>query len=601
MKNIRFIWKFAKPHEKSMVLMILYVAIYAFFMLAAPLIISYMVDYIIQGKLPDSGIVKTVIIGLGGIYFLRENLWIGSLLIIVCYVGIGIAIYKRSMHSGQASETLALNVRNEMYDHLQKLPFAYHKQKDSGDLIQRSTSDIETIRRFLATQLSEMMYAVLIVGIAAGILLSRSVKLTLVAVSLMPFVMIAAFVFFTKAKKIFYECDIAESKMTTVLQEDLNAMRVVKAFHQEQSEIDKFEQHNEEYAEKYFKLMHALAIFWSGTDVLCLLQILVMIVTAVYMALANEITSGTFFIFLMYESMIIWPMRQLGRILADLGKVSVSVKRIAEVLSEECEDLEHGLQPEIHGDIVFDHVSFQYEDSSVAILEDISFHIPAGSRVAIMGPTGSGKSSLVHLLTGIYDYDAGHIRIDGVELRDIQKTWLRRNVQIVLQEPFLFSKSIYDNIHLAAHHTHRDEVIDAAKTASIHHVIETFDQGYDTAVGEKGVTLSGGQKQRVAIARTLLAKSPVVIFDDSLSALDTKTDASIQEALQDMNYDVTMLMITHRTSSAQSADMILVMDKGRIIQQGTHEELLAQEGLYKRIYTIQNEGGEEHAETDGRA
>ena len=595
MKNLKFIWRFAKPHEKSMVYMIFYVALYAFFMLAAPLIISYMVDYVIQGKEADSAVVETVIEGLGGISFLRENLWVGSALIILCYIGIGIAIYKRSMHSGSASETLALNVRNELYDHLQKLPFSYHKQKDSGDLIQRSTSDIETIRRFLATQLSEMMYAVLIVGIAAIILLSRNVKLTLAAVSLMPFVLIAAYVFFTKAKKIFLECDLAESKMTTVLQEDLNAMRVVKAFHQEQSEIDKFEEFNEEYAEKYFNLMHALAIFWSGTDVLCLLQILLMIVIGVYMALAGEISVGTFFVFLMYESMIIWPMRQLGRILADLGKVSVSVTRIEEVLKEQCEDLEAGAQPVIHGDIVFDHVSFRYEDSTTPILEDVSFHIPAGTRVAIMGPTGSGKSSLVHLLTGIYDYHAGSIRIDGVELKDIQKTWLRRNIQIVLQEPFLFSKTIYDNIHLAAHHSHREDVIDAAKTASIHHVIEAFDQGYDTTVGEKGVTLSGGQKQRVAIARTLVAKSPVVIFDDSLSALDTKTDAMIQDALQHMDYDVTMLMITHRTSSAQQADLILVMDQGRIIQQGTHAELLQEEGLYQRIYAIQNEGGGDHA------
>lgn len=594
MKKLKFIWCYSKPYEKSFILLLAYVAGYAFLMLAAPLIISYMVDNIIKDVPLEAGWIASLVDILGGMKFLQQNLWVGSLLIILCYIGVGIAIYKRSMHSGKLSEAFAENTRNVMYDHLQKLPFSYHKMKDSGDLIQRSTSDIETIRRFIASQLTEMIYAICIVAIAVTILMAKSVRLTIISVSLMPFVLLAAFIFFTKAKKIFLECDIAESKMTAVLQEGLNGMRVVKAFHQENREIAKFEEFNEEFREKYFNLMHALAVFWSTTDLLCMIQILIMILTGIHMALQNEITVGTFFVFLTYESMIIWPMRQLGRILADLGKVSVSLTRIQEVLNVQCEDLEKGLKPNIKGDIVFEHVHFRYEDDHNDTLKDISFQIRANSKVAIMGPTGSGKSSLVHLLSGIYDYDAGSIRIDGVELKEISKAWLRKHIQIVLQEPFLFSKTIYDNIHVASHHTHREEVIQAAQRASIHHVIEDFDQGYDTAVGEKGVTLSGGQKQRVAIARTLIAKSPVVIFDDSLSALDTKTDAQIQEALRDLDYAMTMLMITHRTSSAQQADCIIVLEHGQIVQQGTHAELVHQDGLYKRIYDIQNEGGEYH-------
>lgn len=591
MRNIKFIWEYAKPYEKKGVMILLYVSIYAFFTLVAPLIISYMQDNIISGIPFDNALLQNIVDAMGGISYLQEHLWIGSVIILCCYICIGIAIYKRSMNGGYFSESFALHVRDHMYDHLQKLSFHYHKQKDSGDLIQRSTSDIETIRRFLATQLSEMIYAVMIVAIAISILLSRNVKLTIISVSLLPFVMLASYVFFRKAKKIFLECDLAESSMTSVLQENLNAMRVVKAFHQEEKEIEKFETFNEAYRKKYFDLMHALGIFWSGTDFLCLCQILLMIISGVYMALHGELSTGTFFIFLMYESMIIWPMRQLGRILADMGKVSVSIKRIKEVLEEPCEDLEKGLCPDIKGDIVFEHVDFQYEDDPRMILKDISFHIPTGTKVAIMGPTGSGKSSLVHLLTGIYDYQAGSIRIDGVEVKDIAKQWLRKHVQIVLQEPFLFSKTIYENIHLADIHAEKADIEEVAQMASIHDTIMDFDKGYDTAVGEKGVTLSGGQKQRVAIARTLLSKSPIIIFDDSLSALDTKTDQMIQQALQTLEQEMTMLMITHRVSSASKADMIIVLQDGKVSQMGTHEELIQQAGLYKRIYHIQQEGG----------
>lgn len=591
MNKLKFLWQYAKPYEKQAFYMFINVTIYAFFILAAPLIISYMQDHIISGVPFENEMIQRMVDAIGGIAFLQEHLWIGSVLIVICYIMIGIAIYQRSMESGRLSESFALHVRNHMYDHLQKLSFDYHKQKDSGDLIQRSTSDIETIRRFLAGQLAEMMYAILIVGIAMMILLSMNVNLALYSVSLMPFVMMAAYVFFRKAKKIFLDCDIAESKMTTVLQENLNAMRVVKAFHQEQTEIDKFERYNEEYRKKYFDLMHALGIFWSGTDVLCLLQILLMIVIGVFMALQHQITAGTFFVFLMYESMIIWPMRQLGRILADMGKVSVSIGRIQEVLKEPCEDLESGLSPEIQGDIMFDHVSFRYDDGDHEVLKDLSFHIPKGSKVAIMGPTGSGKSSLVHLLTGIYDYQSGSIKIDGVELKEIRKAWLRKHVQIVLQEPFLFSKTIYENIHLANMGANREDIEQVAHMASIHDTIMEFDQGYETAVGEKGVTLSGGQKQRVAIARTLLSHSPIIIFDDSLSALDTKTDRMIQEALDQLDESLTMLMITHRVSSAKKADMIIVLQDGHVAQMGTHEELMKEEGLYHRIYEIQMKGG----------
>ncbi len=600
MKNINFIWNYIKPYRYQLLLIILDVAVYAFFMLAAPLLISWTVDNIIQGVPFDHPLMNQLVNTLGGYDFLRNNLWIGSLAIIIAYLFVGAAINRRFLHTGNIAETFAQNVRNTMYDHLQKLPFAYHKSKDSGDLIQRSTSDIETIRRFLANQLSEMLYAIINVTIAISILLSRNVKLTLISIILIPFILLASYIFFTKAKKIFLNCDLAESKMTTVLQEDLNGMRVVKAFHQEQKEIDRFDHYNTEYRNEAFHLSKVLAIFWGSTDFLGQIQILIMIIAGILMALNNEITLGTFFIFLMYESTIVWPLRQLGRILSDFGKLSVAVNRIQEVLNEPCEDLTSGLTPEIKGHIVFDHVSFAYPDGSEHALHDISFEIKEHERLAIMGPTGSGKSTLKHLLSGIYPYTQGTIKNDGVEQTDISLHWLRKHVQIVLQEPFLFSKSIEENIHLSAPSASSQAVIDAAQMASIHDDIMKFDAGYDTAVGEKGVTLSGGQKQRVAIARSLLAHSPILIFDDSLSALDMKTDQQIQQALKEIEDPMTMLMITHRVSSASTADHILVLENGHITQYGTHEELIVQEGLYRRIYEIQKEGSERNGTTDGR-
>lgn len=587
MKNIKFIWRFAKPHQKQFLSIFIDVAAYALFMLSGPLIISYVVDNIIAQKPFENAFLKDIVASIGGVSWLQDHLWVMSLLIIFVYLMTAFAIHKRSIHTGMVSETFARNIRDTMYDHLQKLPFSYHKQKDSGDLIQRSTSDVETIRRFIASQFSEMMFALINTLLAAWILFQRNVMLTLISLSLIPFILLASFLFFTKAKKIFLECDEAESRMTTVLQEDLNAMRVVKAFHQEQKEINKFEECNDAYRKKYFELMHALSVFWSCTDFLGQMQILLMIGAGIWMALSSQLSVGTFLVFLLYESTIVWPMRQLGRILADMGKVSVSIHRIQEVLEEESEDLMHGKTPDIEGAIRFSHVNFQYEDDTRHTLKDVSFEIPAHSRVAIMGPTGSGKSSLVHLLTGIYDYE-GSITIDGVEVKEIAKSWLRKHVQIVLQEPFLFSKPIYENIALANREVEKEMVESMARLASIHNDIVSFDQGYETMVGEKGVTLSGGQKQRIAIARTLLSQSPIIIFDDSLSALDTKTDAMIQESLTQIDHPMTMLMITHRVNTARNADMILMLEDGAIIQQGTHEDLLAQEGMYRRIYELQN-------------
>ena len=459
------------------------------------------------------------------------------------------------------SEEVCRKVRNRLYAHLQSLPFSYHVRIKTGDLVQRCTSDVDQIRRFLAGQISEVVYSVATALAALLILFSIYRPLAWLAVISMPLLVIYAYVFFTRVQKAFLASDEAEGDLSTAVQENLSGIRVVKAFNNEREEIRKFEQKNARYRDLTFKMIQYLGAYWGTSD------------------------------------LILWPVRNLGRILADMGKMSVSIGRLQEILDETPEDVASGETPPIEGRIEFDHVQFQYEGDSQPVLKDLTFTIEKGMTVALIGPTGGGKSTLVHLLMRLYDPTSGQIRIDGHDITDIQRTWLRQNIGIVLQEPFLFSKTIYDNIHLARRGAHREEVEQAARIASVHEVIAEFDRGYDTLVGEKGVTLSGGQKQRIAIARTVLSPQPILIFDDSLSAVDTQTDAKIRAALKEVQSQTTTLIITQRVASAMDADLILVLEQGRITQAGTHDQLLEEEGLYRRIVEIQtarmNEGGEE--------
>lgn len=556
---------------------------------ATPVLLAETVDSVlgtVPSTLPDW--LLQPIRALGGRAFLRENLWIMGAILVGLNLLNGIFTFFKGRLSAVASENIALTLREQLYSHLQRLPFSYHVRATTGDLIQRCTSDVETIRRFLSVQIMEVVNTLLLVTLSLIILLGKNVSITLYSMVLVPALFLFAMWFFRKVHKGFRVMDEAEGKMSAVLQENLSGVRVVRAFGQQQREVEKFDAASSDFRKKAKHLNDLLAVYWGGGDALSMLQSMVTLLICVIYASRGEITVGTLIIFTTYVGQLLFPIRQLGRTLSDAGKSLVSMERIQEILSAPAEPEEpNALKPDLHGDIVFDHVTFAY-DQDAPVLKDVTFTIPAGKTVAVLGGTGSGKSTLMYLLQRLYEPTSGTISIGGVPLSQIDREYLRSHVGLILQEPFLYSKSIRDNVGIALRQPMQDRIVDAARVACAEEFITQSDQGWDTLVGERGVTLSGGQKQRVAIARTLLKDNHILIFDDSLSAVDTETDAQIRAALKQRQKGMTTLIISHRITTLSQADSILVLEDGRVVDQGTHAELCARPGLYQRINNIQN-------------
>lgn len=555
-----------------------------------PLLLSEIVDSILGSEpftMPD--FLMNPINALGGRDFLRQNLWIPALALILMNVVNGVFTFIKGRSSAIASENIARILRNDLYRHLQHLPFAYHVKAQAGELIQRCTSDVDTIRRFLAVQVMEVVNTVLMVVIAMSILLPRSVPITLYSLILVPPLFCFATWFFKMVHKSFEVADEADGVLNAVLQENLSGVRVVRAFGQQEREVEKFDRVNNDLRKKNLRLNELLAIYWGGGDAISMTQTLLTLVVCIIYACNGWITVGTLIVFTSTLGMLLFPIRQLGRTLSDAGKAMVSMKRVQAILHEEAEpDEPNALKPDLHGDIVFDHVSFAYPDDNVPVLRDVSFTIPAGKTAAVLGGTGSGKSTMMYLLQRLYTPTSGKITIGGVDIQQIDRKYLRAHVGLILQEPFLYSKSIRENVGITAPEQEAERIEHAADIASASGFIAKADKGWETVVGERGVTLSGGQKQRIAIARTLLKDNNILIFDDSLSAVDTETDAQIRAALRHEQKDVTTLIISHRVTTLSQADLILVLENGQITQQGTHAELCSQPGLYQRINSIQN-------------
>lgn len=561
----------------------------------SPQIIRVTVDHILGNSAEEPGRVAAALIRrFGGAVYLRAHLYIPALLLLLVAVFKVLGQYFFRITNAKAGQTLVKNMRDMLFSHIERLPFSFHMKHQTGDLIQRCTSDIDETQRFVTEQMTGIFRIVILLTLSVVFMSGMSLPMTLIALSPTPLIIFYSLRFHKKIGKGFLACDENEGKLSALVQENLTGVRVVRAFGRERYERDRFDAQNEHYTNLWIKMGRNMSRFWSISDILSGTQILLVVTLGAVFAVRGTLTAGDYIAFVSYNSMMIWPIRQLGRMLSELSKAGVSLTRIQEIMNAEPETDEPGaIDWPMNGDIEFSHVSFAYEGAK-EVLHDISFRAEAGTTVGILGGTGSGKSTLMLLLDKLYPLTEGRITVGGRDIREIRTECLRNGIGFVLQEPFLFSRTLAENITMRE--KENDLPLDflerATRDAALSETIESFPSGYETFVGERGVTLSGGQKQRVAIARVLTTPTPILIFDDSLSAVDAETDARIRTALEKRFKTATVFLISHRIATLQKANLILVLDHGRIAESGTHEELSCAGGIYERIYRTQSDNKE---------
>ncbi len=596
----------------------------------------------------------------GGRVWLKEHLWAAAAAVVLTAALGAVFRWFSTLENAKGGEQLVKTAHDRLYSHIVRLPYAWHMSHAAGDIIQRCTSDVNMLKEFCAEQLYNLVRVLLMIALALGFMATMHVGLTLAVLAFVPLIAGYSTFFMFKVRDQFTQCDENEGVLSAIAQENLTGVRVVRAFGAEAREDRKFRAQNDVYTNAWMKLCVYLAWFWAFGDLASGLQVLTVVALGAWLCVHGSLTPGSYLAFISYNGMLVWPIRTLGRMISELSKTEVSMHRIAEILNAEPEqtgaadagtigaaaltaadqaaaaDVIDASQTDTAGgtntdtahvrhipNIEFRHVSFSFGTSQV--LKDIDFTVPAGSTIGILGSTGCGKSTLMHLLFRLYELPEGNgaILLDGKDIREIPLNKLRAQVGIVLQEPFLFSGTIGENIAIAGNGNPsegatvsdsadnsvdltgragitRAEMDRVLRMASLTETLEAFPEGEDTIVGERGVTLSGGQRQRVAIARLLTEHKPVMIFDDSLSAVDAETDSRIRKALREELGEATVFLISHRVSTLMHADRILVMREGEIAESGTHEELAARNGLYAKTWNLQSLPEEESEQQAAR-
>ena len=587
MKKYSLVKKYIQPYIFIYFLAFLFEILSSALQMLIPILLGTTIDSIIGSEVPTNKIMIGFINFLGGRDIVRERLGIIAAAFIAISFMIALFNFLRPYMSGKATYAISKGIRDNIYAKISSLSIKDMASITTGDMLQRASSDITKFETLVSTTMMALVGNISYILISLFTLFTINAKLALVSIALMPILFIGTYIFDKNVVKVFDEFEESEARLTTTVQENLSSYKVVRAFFKQKHEIEKFEEANMDLANKDYKIMKYFAYFWSVAEALCFLQITLIAIFGVLMHRSGSVSLGEFTAVFAVALNMVWVVLGTGRMLSRFTRVTVAIKRFDEVLEMDSEDLDSGITDiAIKGAIDFDKVSFGYDEAHDAI-KDLSFTIDAGKTLGVLGLTGSGKSTLVSLIPRLMEY-SGSIKIDGVELNTISKRKIRENTSIVLQEPYLFNKTIKENIAYRWPDASDEDIIKAAKIADIHDDIMNFPDGYDTIVGEKGVSLSGGQKQRLAIARTILVHTPIIIFDDALSAVDTQTDINIRTALSQNEKAQTKIIISHRISTLMNADKIIVMKRGEKVQEGTHEELIREEGLYKTIYEIQN-------------
>ncbi len=587
MRKLSLIKKYIQPYIFIYLLAFLFEIMSSALQMLIPIILGTTIDSIIGSEEPTNKIMISFINLLGGRDLVRERLGLIAVAFITISFTIALLNFLRPYMSGRATYSISKGIRDNIYKKISSLSIKDMASITTGDMLQRASSDITQFESIVSTTMMALMGNISYIIISLITLFTINLKLSLASIALLPILFVGTFIFDRKVVKTFDEFEKSEARLTSIVQENLSSYKVVRAFFKQKHEIEKFEDANMDLANKDYKIMEYFAFFWSIAEFICFLQIALTAIFGVLMHRSGAVSLGEFTAVFAVAFNMVWVVLGTGRMLSRFTRVTVAIRRFDEVLEMDSEDLDKGIKDmDIKGGLVFDKVNFAYDQTHGA-LKDLSFSIDAGKTLGVLGLTGSGKSTLVSLIPRLMDYE-GSIKVDGVELNTIAKRKIRENTSIILQEPYLFNKSIKENIAYRWPEASDEDIIKAAKIADIHDDIMNFPDGYDTIVGEKGVSLSGGQKQRLAIARTILVHTPIIIFDDALSAVDTQTDINIRTALSQNEKAQTKIIISHRISTLMNADKIIVMKRGKKVQEGTHEELIHEDGLYKTIYDIQN-------------